>query len=67
MHFEISAKTTQTVPIKVSAKLPIEHYEKREFNEKTQKLQNYGQMWKNEQEKFFFHEFDKMKSSEEIR
>ena len=48
-------KTTQTFPTnKILTKFPIEHYEKGVIDDESQKLRNYGQMWKNEQEKFIF-------------
>ena len=58
MHFATPAKTTQTVPSKVSVKLSIQHYEKGDIDDESQKLRNYGQMWKNEQEKFYFRRRD---------
>ena len=49
--YENPTKTTQTVPMKkMVVKLPIEHSE--EVDGDAQKLENYGKMWKNDQEKF---------------
>ena len=56
MHFATPAKTTQTL-CKVSVKVPT-HHEKGDVDEDAQKLRNYGQMWKNEQEKFYFRRRD---------
>ena len=49
VHFAAPFKTTQTL-CKVSVKVPTQH---EKGDEDAQKLRNYGQMWKNEQEKFY--------------
>ena len=51
VKLENTAQTTQT-PHKVSVKIPNEPNEKGEVDDYMDKLQNIGQMWKNDQEKF---------------
>ena len=61
MQLENTNKTTQTLPTnKISVKIPNEHNEKGEVDNEADKLQNYGQMWKNDQEKFTSRGFYKL-------